>query len=407
MHLTKPCLHRAWPRAALLLVSIAVAGPLGADPLVARAQQKSAAGDSESAARLYRSWLALNADAPGSGEVFSRYFRLERDVPVLLDSSERFLSGAGRAAHAVQQLIPVAQLFELAGRVEGARDAYLKAFEATGSASALLSSALLSLETNDFDALAKCRESLKGREGPLDSLLGLLVDLQAGDGASARGALLAFAATCGDRDLSLKAIWAAYSSAMAAGDQQAAADARRRLTSGYPGAPETALASRAGPPGKGSAVVVALPRPDLSAATAPRDTAPQSAAPPAASTAGPTTVPAAGTPAAEHVSPSGAPAAAPPATAAPPQSTEAAPPSAAATVSMAVQAGAFRVRENADDLVTDLNRRGFHPSLREDSVQGVVHYRVFAGTGMAAEAAKDLLSRLTQAGFSGFLVAEK
>ena len=74
---------------------------------------------------------------------------------------------------------------------------------------------------------------------------------------------------------------------------------------------------------------------------------------------------------------------------------------------MGVQAGAFQVRENADYLVTDLLKKGFHPSVREESIQGVVHYRVFAGTAMAAEQARDLLSRLIQSGFSGFLVAEK
>jgi cell division protein FtsN len=74
---------------------------------------------------------------------------------------------------------------------------------------------------------------------------------------------------------------------------------------------------------------------------------------------------------------------------------------------MAVQAGAFQVRENATDLVADLTQRGFHPSVREEAIQGVVHFRVFAGTGMDGDQAKELLSRLLQAGFSGFVVVEK
>ena len=74
---------------------------------------------------------------------------------------------------------------------------------------------------------------------------------------------------------------------------------------------------------------------------------------------------------------------------------------------MDVQAGSFQVRENADYLAADLLRTGFRPIVREEAGQGVVHYRVFAGTGLEADQAKELLSKLVQAGFSGFLVAAK
>jgi cell division protein FtsN len=83
------------------------------------------------------------------------------------------------------------------------------------------------------------------------------------------------------------------------------------------------------------------------------------------------------------------------------------PPPTTVAVRMAVQAGAFQVRENADDLVTDLLRKGFSPSVREESIRGVTHYRVFAATGLDADNARELLSRLVRAGFSGFLVVEK
>ena len=138
------------------------------------------------------------------------------------------------------------------------------------------------------------------------------------------------------------------------------AEARKRMSSDFPQSPETALAASGASAERGGASVVALPRPDLPAGGAlPASAAPQPAAP---------------QPAAAR---------------------------------MAVQAGAFQVRENADDLVTNLLKTGFKPSVREESIQGVVHYRVFAGTAMDADQANQLLSKLVQAGFSGFLVVDK
>jgi cell division septation protein DedD len=358
----------------LLILNTAAARSVTADPLIAHAQRMARSGDNEPASRLYRSWLELNADCPGSAAVFSRYFRLERDVPALLDASDRFLSCRTVSSIMGEQFLRIASLLELAGRTEAARDAYLKAYAATGSEAALLSCALLSLEMNDIDSLVKSRESLKGKSGQFDSLVSALISLQSGDDVTARSALLSLADSETRKDISLRVLWIVFSSAQASGDQKAMAEARKRMSNGFPESPETVLASAGTSAERGGASVVALPRPDLPAVGAlPGSTAPAAATQPVA----PLTAP-------------------DPAVAPQPVATR-----------MAVQAGAFQVRENADDLVTNLLKLGFRPSVREESIQGVVHYRVFAGTAMDPDQANQLLSKLVQAGFSGFLVVEK
>ncbi len=72
-----------------------------------------------------------------------------------------------------------------------------------------------------------------------------------------------------------------------------------------------------------------------------------------------------------------------------------------------MQAGSFKVKENADDLIAELTRRGFSPVLRQETLQGKDHYRVFAATGLDAEQARATIARLKQLGFSGFVVSEK
>jgi cell division protein FtsN len=74
---------------------------------------------------------------------------------------------------------------------------------------------------------------------------------------------------------------------------------------------------------------------------------------------------------------------------------------------VAVQAGSYQMKENADDLVSILAREGFAPTIREQVVQGRNLYKVFAGTSLDAAAARALLAKLRAAGFSGFIVNER
>ncbi len=62
------------------------------------------------------------------------------------------------------------------------------------------------------------------------------------------------------------------------------------------------------------------------------------------------------------------------------------------------------MKENADDLVGQLTRNGFSPSLQTDQKQGKPLYKVFAGSRLPPDEGRRLLDSLHQAGFSGFLL---
>ena len=127
--------------------------------------------------------------------------------------------------------------------------------------------------------------------------------------------------------------------------------------------------------------------------------------------------------------------------------TSTAPPTSQKTLS--VQAGSFQMKENADDLISELTKKGFSPTLRIDALEGSAPgtqgsapgtqgsapgtqgsasgtqgsapgtqgsapgtqgkslYRVFAGTGLAVDEARALLDKLHEAGFSGFLLNDQ
>jgi len=70
----------------------------------------------------------------------------------------------------------------------------------------------------------------------------------------------------------------------------------------------------------------------------------------------------------------------------------------------AVQAGSFRVRENADELVKDLQRAGFAATTQEAVVQGTTLWRVLAGHGLDRKSAESLVERLKAAGYAGIIV---
>jgi len=383
--------------AVVLAFLLTVSALLNADPLIRRAQQREKAGDMEGAAHLYGGWLRINAGAPGSALVFSRYFQLENDYLALRDASLRFLATGGGLPGAAAQFGAIARLLETGGMPGEARDAYLRASAEGAADSALVSAFFLSLRMHDTDAMAKCLAGLQAREGAEKHLLEVLADIEAGHAESAGAALAGLSRTSGNADVELKALWLLYARAKAAEDQKEQANARARLSADFPGAPETALAAS-----PRSAAVVLYPSPDIFVAA---DSADQSEPPPAA-------------PALPAVSRTGEPDQ-PLAT---PQTSESAqpsvrgtseqvqppvPPQSAEPVRVSVQAGSFQVKENADDLFRDLSRRGFFPVQRVETIQGKEYYRVFAGVGLDATAARALLAKLLQQGFTGIVVNEK
>jgi cell division septation protein DedD len=331
-----------------------------ADPLIARAQRSEKAGRADAAARMYAGWLGAHQGASGSARVFADYFRLEQDLPRLLAASGRFLAVGQDLPGAGDQFARIACLLDLAGRTEQARDAYLGAYEAGAPDSVLVRAFLLSLEMNDSDSLGKALTKLQGKGAAVEPLLSALAAFHSGDDAGARSILVSLAAGVGDPELALKALWVLYAAAGARSDQKAQADARSRLAARFPDAPEAAMTVPPAPPAVGSTgrAVVLFPAPD------------------------PFTV----EPVAQPVSP-------------------------AQPVNkggrLAVQAGSFQMKENADDLMAELTKRGLTPVLRQETVQGKELYRVLAATGLDSDAAKAVLARLNQAGFTGFVVTEK
>ena len=400
----------------VVLAVALLAAVAGADPLLDSAREKEKAGDNEAAASLLGSWLAANSGSTAAPSVFAEYVTVEQDFPVLMERASLFLKTARGVPGAAQQFQTIARLFELAGRVEPARDAWLAAGQEGAPDSALVSAFLLSLQMNDADSMATVLQQLSGSSAGARILLQALSDLKQGRGAAARSALLGLSEQTGDPELSLKATWVLYQSATEAGDTTGQETARGRLRQKFALSPESALASSSASPTSQNARPTVVPAP----APGPLNGAATSQ-PPAAAAEGPTPPADGGASSAPAVAPTPPAAPTPPVTAAPsPGPAPAVPPAVAPAASGApssspapspatfsVQAGSFGMKENADDLMSELSRRSFTPVLVRDLVQGKDHYRVLAGAGLDVDSAKAVLARLSAAGFSGFIVKDR
>lgn len=377
----------SWRAGLLACFLFALALEAFPDPLILHAREREKAGDLEGSAALLSSWLASNAGASASPAVFAAYLRVEQNLPAMLEVSRQFLISAKGVPGAASQFEKIARLFDLSGRIEEARNAYLQASAEGSPDSALISAFLLSFQMNDEESMSATLQRLAGKGGSADLLLHALSDMRTGDRAAARAALIGVADQVGSPELALKAIWILYQSDVNSGDPAARAAMRSRLVPRFASAPEAAIA--AGPASSGAktahAVVVVMPTPVL-----------LETVPPAGSeTGGPAPVPTASataTPAPGPLSPT----------------TPAAATAAISSTSKAsVQAGSFLMKENADDLLSELAKRGFAPVVVRDRVQGRDRYRVLAGAGLEADAAKAVLEKLSAEGFSGFIVTEK
>jgi cell division protein FtsN len=365
--------RRARARLVSLCLIFVVVPHAFPDDLVAHALEREKAGEHEEAAKLLSTWLEANAGAAGSAAVFESYFRVEQDLHALLDAGGRFLESGKGTAGAAEEFLKIARLYELAGRVESARDAYLAAYAEGASESTLVSAFFLSMQMNDSDAMKASLEKFSGKGRTPVLLLQALSDLRSGDRTAARATLTALGDQTGDADVALKALWVLFQSAKVTGDSQGQQAARSKLASRFSAAPETALA--AGP---------ASPAPAASPRTA-RPLVVQLASPPVF-----------------DIEPT------------PPKADLSAPPKADLSASalpssprVSVQAGSFVMKENADDLLSELLRRGFAGVVVHELSQGKDHYRVLAGTGLQMDAARETLKRLSDAGFRGFLLQEK
>ena len=265
---------------------------------------------------------------------------------------------------AAVQFLRIARLFDVSARTEDAARAYLSAFSEGAAPSALFSAFLLFVEMNDLAGMQKSLAPLTGQGGSAELLLGALFALQSGDDASAQATLIALATQTGEPDLALKAMWILYQRSTARGDISGQTAARLRLSTRFPDAPETAVAVAASfPPGQAQAVAAASPWPFYYL----RD----------------------------ETQPAVSPA---------PSSQPAVPISAG---NYSVQAGAFQMKENADDLAGELSRHGLFAMIIHEIVQGKDRYRVLAATGLSGDVARAVVQKLGELGYSGFLIPEK
>jgi cell division septation protein DedD len=331
----------------------AVGGPLQLE----EARQLERAGDAASAARLYLSWASERSGKPSSLAGYAGFLRTEHGLDALIDACRDLAGSLPKMPGAWPLIAETAQLFELAGLDEEAAATAADAWSRGGPVSLLKHAMRLSLAMADLDAYATAAARTVTVPGldPLastaDRLTGRLEEARLG---SAR-----ILSAVEDPSARLPAAWNLFEVARAGGTPADIAQAAARLAELFPGSPEAAIALAAAS-GAGSRVL-----------EAPSPSSFVSAGPPVVKDLGPV------------------------ATAVPPEGK-----------TFSVQAGAFQVRENADELVKDLSRAGFDPMVREAVVQGKTVWRVFAATGLDRESAARLLERLRAAGYAGISVSE-
>jgi len=319
------------------------------------AGQAERAEDDRDAARLYLSWAYDHAGLPSAIAGYSGYLRTERGVDALVEAGRDLAGSLPRFPGAWPLVDATARLFELAGLDEEAADLAEDAWERGGPASLLLRAMRLRLVMGDlegYSAAAARAVALPGLD-PLEPALDMLSG-RTEEGISAAERILAGST---DPSARLLAAWSLFEAARAAADAKATSRAAERISELFPGSPESVIAL--------AAVTVASSR----VIEAPS---------PARFTAAAAPIPAVPTPVVAS-----------PTVPAP---------------RYAVQAGSFRVRENADELVKDLRRAGFEASVQESIVQGTTLWRVLAGAGLDRKSADDLAARLRASGYAGIVV---
>jgi cell division septation protein DedD len=376
---------RLFPCAVVFVALCAASAQgLGLDPALREARLDLMAADREGAASMYAAWLDANPGSPAAPIVFNRYFDTEQNLSALLEHGARFLRTARTGASLSEAFARIARLFEVAGMAEQARDVYLSAYAQGAPVSALESAFLLSLEMNDVQAMQSALADLKDDVSDRAELLKACAAFQKGDNGPAVEILTRITDTGSDQSAILKALWLRYRIAVQSGDPAARQAAVKLLQARFPRSPEYELAAPgdvgAAPAISGNVTLLAMPGSFLGGQPAPSP----ELRPPVQDSTGLAPEPAASDAGRTSSNPE--------------QATH---------KTLSVQAGSFQMKENADDLISELAKSGFAPTLRTDAAQGKLLYRVFVGRGLSAEEAQALLDRLHGTGFSGFLMNDQ
>jgi len=364
---------------ALLALHDVFPSDLEAESTLTEAKLLLFGGDRQGAADMYASWLEENPASAQAPVIFDRYFCLEQNLAPLLGAGQRILKTAQKGVLLSATMTKIARLLEVTGRTEEACEGYLSAYAHGGSSSDLEAASLISLEMNDLTTLEAALSRMEDTTDEGLELLGACLSLQKGDTDPATIALRRIADTTSDPSVALKALWVSYETAVWTGNLAARRQVSGVLQERFPRSPEWAIAaSGAGQTGQ-------RPLPDITLLPLPGNFLLDQ---PASSQTG---------------SSSGAAQEAP----SHPVTSGQEIMSASMRRTFSVQAGSFQVKENADDMISELTRKGFAPFLRKDAFQGRSLYRVLTGSHLSAEEALTLIERLRQSGFSGFLLGEQ
>lgn len=371
------------------------------------------------------------AELPSGLELFSAfdgYFRLEMDLAALLSASRDLVAKVKEDPLPDGLAVKIARLLELAGRGDEAFALYKRDFMKSGSTDSLAAAARLCIEMND---LADAERILAGSQGAAAGVLAGQIALQRGDYEQARARFLAVANGSAGSEETLQAMYGLYAAAVLKGDSQETADARERLLKAFPQSPEAAIARSqgAGSPEISRIVLSPLPvqllgsvnnvqvavagsRPEIQEPASQLVAAQTAVGQPPQSPEGPLPpLPTPEPPASPLPAPQG------PASQLPtPEPSAPSPPSLQPTAAntpdkpspkVSVQAGSYQVLENAEDMVSELKKRGFAAVVREEMVSGRRLFKALAGASLGMDEAKDVLARLASQGFEGFIVFEK
>jgi len=326
-----------------------------------------ASGDADGAVALYRQWLQDNPEAESFAQVLQRAVNACREAAdalrLLAEFSPRLRDPAAREASLERQ----SALLRLSGRVEEALIAQIALPETPAR---LVERAGLCLElglTGEAEQILQ-RALDRGDEETSASARLLLarVYLATGRGAQGESELRALVQSRTQTQAIPAALLALGEALRERGDARAGAEVLAELQTRFPASPEALLAG-----GKG-ARYPAQPLRLL-----------------------PNEPPAASPPEAPPEAVQGSAAAAVPGGAAD-----------AAPRKVQVQAGSFRDPENARYLARDLGARGFEAHVAEKSAGEARYYRVMVGQELNAQSAQELILRLKDAGFEGFLLLE-
>jgi tetratricopeptide (TPR) repeat protein len=355
--------------------------------------------------KLYREAFSKAASPQLLFTAFDGLFRLERDFGLLVQSSRDLLAQAKDAPFPPGLAFRLARFFELSGRLEDALTLYRREIAANASPEALQAALRLCIEMNDMDAASQIIASKPELQG---GVLAGQIALQRGDIMGARTCFKTILGSSPDPKASLQAMYGLYSVAVAGGDQAEIGQAADLLVRSFPRSPEAAVARTAG---KGSAtekvrvLLAPIPMQALDAALWAYSAAPAAQATPAAQSTEAVTQ---SSPPQSHAQPAADQASAPlqdeAREAHQPDAQAETPPASKPEGKVSVQAGSYRVRENAEDMVLELKKQGFPAMVREYIAGGATYYKAIASAAVEMDEAKKIMERLREIGFEGILL---